>query len=264
MLKNYIILIVVLILSGCSNGKMKTSETYYLRVPGSDNPAYMKVVIQSKSELGKVELRQGWYPAEAVDALFGDISTDGSIDAHKTKELIRKSYNEALITAITNYLNKAKDTTVRFEELNKYLKAISRVRLIARDDITEFENKGVPVDVIEYNPAAEIIQRRSGQKLVFVFSADPNSVISKIETFSASNETKLEINKLIGAFATREKNIVEAEVEKFKVSKKYDALITAQLGLAGANLTKATTREDALLKIDTLIILLESIKGEKQ
>lgn len=253
-------LMLFVFLSACSKGTLDTSEVYYLRVSGPEHNAYMKVVVKTNSVGNKVELRQGWYPSEAVDALFGDLSSQNSVKSNESRDKIRAQYSEALASTIEAYLEKAKDPNTTLKDLESYLKAISRVKLMVRNNIENIPG----VDSIEYDVSSDVLHRRSGQKLVFVFSADPNDVIAGIESFANHSATKAEISKLVKYVSDREKSDVAIKLELSKIAKnKRDKLIFSQIEIANTSLNARLTKEEALVRVNRLLQLLNALNGGK-
>lgn len=239
----WLILLSLLMVSACG-GNMTTQETYYLRVPGAENNAYLKIIVVADSNLTEAELRQGWYPAEAVDELFGDISSEGSAKTLETRNTIREQYDRAIVKATRDYLDAAAKPGTSAEELRERLTVLSRVRLTARDNI---ENLKI-ADVIEYNPAANLIHRRSGQKLVFVLSSDPTDVINEIQGFAASNDTRALISRLTGVITAKERAAIAGSQVVDDVGAQQDGLISEQAKVTEAAFLQGRTRAEAELK----------------
>ena len=118
----YLISILILFLSGCSAGQMKFHEVRYLAVPSGDNLNVYRVTVKGYSQFTDAKFRSGWYPASAVDGLYGDVSNTKAIKALKVQEEIREEINKAILISTKKYLKKAIDPNATKEELRNLLK----------------------------------------------------------------------------------------------------------------------------------------------
>jgi len=212
---------------------MHVQETYYLAVPGQENTNYFRIKV-SGSAPGVAKYNAGWYPADAVDQLFGKVDDGSESSAKQTADSIRTSYNEAILSATQNYLAIAKEPTTSSEDLANHLAAIRRVRATAGDEVS-LPNGAVE---IEYDPMASIALRRAGGKLVFVLSAKPSESINVIQEFAVSKETSSSILRLGDLIKQRSQN----ELSELQAENKGN---TALNGLAVG-------------EIDELLILIDA------
>ena len=123
---------------------MDISERYYLGASNGDSRVYYRVTITGQTRLGVSEFRQGWFPAYAVDALFGDVSAEAA-KQQTVRDEMRSQIDEAMLLARKSYLDHAVSPDTTDEDLQKYLNAIRRVRLTARDS-TEGLTPSLPLN----------------------------------------------------------------------------------------------------------------------
>ena len=164
---------------------MQVEETYYLAVPGQENTNYFRIRVLGKAA-GESKYNGGWYPADAVDQLFGEITDSSEPASKQTKESIRTAYNEAILSATQSYLEAAKKPDATVEDLSNRLAAIRRVRATAGDEIA------LPPGAVEveYNPAASLSVRRAGEKLVLILSGNPSKTIEAIQGIAVADESR--------------------------------------------------------------------------
>ena len=246
-----------LALAGCSGGPTRSEEIFYVAVPSGDNVNFYRMKVEAGTQLGVTKYQSGWFPADTVDRLFGDVSESGSAAALKTEQDIRQALDSAIKDTAVGYLEAAKDPDSSSETIMRWLQAQRRVRAIAGD--------GVPLPEgaveIEYDPGAGLALRHAGQKLVFVLSSNPDQVMQNLRNFAGSKETSASVLRLADVVrAQAENRVVEAEAEA-AAALRLDALVVRQIDAALANVENAGNDRDALLdEVRTLLILLETLR----
>jgi hypothetical protein len=259
--------------TGCGTGPMNISERSYLGACNGDCRVYYRVTITGKTELGACEFRQGWFPASAVDALFGDVSAD-TAKQQTVRDELRRQIDEALLLANKNYLARAVDPKATSEDLQKCLDAIRRVRLTAQDSAEGLDG----AVVMEYQPNRDLVIRHSDEKLVLVLSSNPDEIITQLAQLSESERTEETINKFVEVLAFRENRDREkATEEKVAASSKlnvraadnsgFDGVISGRLTDLTAALEKGETDRDKLVGrvtglINTLRVVDENQGGQ--
>jgi len=222
-LARFALTVVVLSVSGCGN--MLIEEVYYLAVPGENNTNYYRIRVEAEARQGVAEYRAGWFPAETVDQLYGGSLEPDSAAAYRTREDLRGMYDEAIKQTMEGYLSAAKDPNASPEVIGNWLKASRRVRSAASDGVA------LPPGAIEveYDPAASLTLRHSGEKLVLMLSSDPSKVIEAMKNFTQSEKTGASVLRLADLVKQQAGNrVVEAEAEN-STSRKIDLQIASQL-----------------------------------
>ena len=242
----------------CSLGRMEVRETHYYAVPGEYSTNYYRLNVVAETILGDSEYRSGFFPANAVDNLFGDVSAEGGAKALEAKLQLEKQIRDSLLQVNAAYQAKARNPDSTELELEKLLDARRRVLAYPR------WNPEVLRDTIEidYNPSKGIAIRRADEKLVFVLSSNPDEVVGKIANFAESDKTVYSINQLAKVMAQRSRNEIAAKEASEEVNSKLDFLIHEQIKKALEILGDSpppTSKELAIKEIDILIHLLDSI-----
>ncbi len=253
------ILTVICLCVSCSLGQMDVRETHYYAVPGENNTNYYRLNVTAKTILGDAEYRSGYFPANAVDNLFGDVSAEGGAKALEAKRELEKQIRDSLVQVNAEYQAKARDPETTEQELDKLLEARRRVLAYPR------WNPEVLRDTIEidYNPSKGIAIRRADEKLVFVLSSNPDEVVGKIVNFAESDKTVYSINQFSQVIAQRSRNEIAAQEATGEVNRKLDILVYEQIKKALAILgdsPTATSKELAVKEIDVMIQLLYNVR----
>ena len=94
----------------------------------------MRVTVSANTVLSEAEFRQGWFPANAVDALFGDVSQKSGADAARVRNDIRGEIDAALTRAYKAFLAEVTKDEPDHDVVRERLKAIERVRLAPASD----------------------------------------------------------------------------------------------------------------------------------
>lgn len=171
---------------------MRIEEVHYFAVPNANNTNYYRLRVRAHTRLSVASFREGWFPATAVDALFGDVSEDSSGESLGAKLTLRGLYREAVVAVTKQWLNAAKNGEEEDAVLQGLHNARRRVLAYPSPNGEPYQNS---VEV-EYNPAKGVALQRAGEKLVFVLSANPDEVVGKIANFVQSEKTSLAIKQL--------------------------------------------------------------------
>lgn len=242
-------------LLGCSTGKMELWETHYLAVPSKDNVNYFRIRVYGKSKLGDSSFRSGWFPAPAVDALWGDASKAGASEAYKLENDLKKAIDDQILATKQAYVIAAANPKTDPAVLESLLAAERRVLATAGDAIP-LPDGAIEID---YNPGANIALRHAGQKLVFVMSSNPDEVIGTISNFSQSAETGATVLRLADVIRQRAVDEVAATEARNGARTKVNAAIVARMDALAA-VTDSANRTELTREIESLRILLENLR----
>jgi hypothetical protein len=240
---------------------MKIRERYYLGASNGDERVYYRITIKACTDMGDAEFRQGWFPSVAVDALFGDVSEEGSAEALTVREELRRQIDQKLIKARKAYLDLAIQPDAKPEDLKKQLLAIRNVRLAARDSLQDI---GEVAETIEYKPQADLVTYHAGQKLVLLLSSNPDQIITQLADLAEHTRTEQLFNKF--AFVMEGKEHMEnlRQLVAFEQSLQQSESVGTEIELAVEFLEDdekpVKNREKVLGRIDALISLLEAVE----
>jgi hypothetical protein len=250
------IAVLALVLGACSNARTRVDQTYFLAVPSETNINYFRVRVHALAHLGVTEFRSGWFPAEAVDSLYGDISNKSPTDAFLVKKQLREKYDAAILKATGGYLDAASDLKTPSAVLQAWLLAERRVRSVAGVETP------LPVGAveIEYNPGGGIATFHSGEKLVLVLASNPDTVIDAISGVSRDVQTGATVKSLADLVRQQSANDVASTEARNESSSKSDALIAARLGSVSDLLKADPKRGDLIREIESLRILAENLR----
>ncbi len=202
----------LLIIAGC--GTMKFSETHYYAVEDESNTNIYRLKITGKSVLGEAKYQSGYFPASAVDRVFGNVKGNGGtaeLQAHET--LITEIRNATLITT-QHYLKIASNPESTDEDIQKALNA--RRNILAYPSLSS----GAPANtrIIDYNPSRSLVLKNSDSKMVYVFSSNPDNVIGNIKNFAESDQTALAVSRLAQVTSQQTRNDVAEKEAVFTVT----------------------------------------------
>jgi hypothetical protein len=247
---------IVLGLSACSTGTTKIDQKYFLAVPSNTNVNYFRVRVRGESILSVTDFRSGWFPADAVDSLYGDVSQNGATEAFRVKEQLKAKYNAAILKAQDGYLAAASDPKTDPAVLQSWILAEHRVRATAGSEAP------LPAGAVEveYDPGRGITTAHAGEKLVLVLSSDPTSVIEAISAFSNDVQTGATVLNLADVMRQQSSNDVATTEARNAAKAKTDALIAQRLGALSDLLKTDPKRPDLVREIESLRMLLETYR----
>lgn len=248
--------LLALLASGCSLGVTHLEEVHYMAVPSGDNVNYYRVRLEAWTTLSKTKFASGWFPAEAVDSLYGSADEAAVAEAYKTRNQLREKYNEAILSTTDGYLKAAVDPSSKDEVIGSWLRAQRRVRATVGADLA------LPQGAveIEYNPASGIALRHAGEKLVFALSSNPDDVLGSIANFSKDAEIGATVLKLSEVVRQRAANDVAALVARNEARGKVNASIVKRIDASLEAVDKSDTALELQTEVDSLRILLESLR----
>jgi hypothetical protein len=182
--------------SGCTTGPMNISNVHYYAVKYNGDTNYYRLTLTANTSLGIAGYREGWFPATAVDKLFGEVSENSSQSALVTKEAIRADYDNAVKQATETYLKVAVDPDSTDAQLAKAYATRQRVVLYPNVNTLvgkpPFEQSGE----IAYSSDRGVAVPHSDEKLVIVLSSDPDAVVGAIASLAEDEKTAVTINNL--------------------------------------------------------------------
>jgi hypothetical protein len=250
------LVLVPLLLSACSTGQTRINETHFLAVPSGGHVNFYRVHVEGHTAFGVTDFHTGWYPADAVDSLYGDASDKGAVEAFRVKEQIRSKYDAAILKTQDGYLNAASDPKTDAGTLQSWLLAQRRVRATAGAD-TPLPQGAIE---LEYNPVGHLATPHAGQKLVLVLSSDPTSVIAAISSFSSEVQTGATVMDLADLVRQQTTNDLISAEARNDARAKTNPLIAQRLAALSDFLKTKPTRTDLLREIDSMRVLLENYK----
>lgn len=239
---------------GCSAGPMKISEKYYLEASDGYHKNYYRIRIDGDTKLGVAEFRQGWYAAEGVDALFGDVSAENAARSLTVRDQIKQKLDDAIVSTHGKYLKIAQKLNPKPEELIGAFEAMRRVRSMPVDERVMKDS-----DIMEYNPAESLVTPHRGQKLVMMLSSNPDQIISKISALAEEAGTLQLVTKVtdvIGAkeaagAAKAEETASLADATAEKIGGVFDSVITKLSDKSPANVKAQLASLLSILQIGT-------------
>jgi hypothetical protein len=255
-----LLLLYVALTVGCTTGPLKVEEVYYLAATNGEDTNYYRITVKANTQLGVAEYRSGMFPASAVDALFGDVSQEGSAKASLVRDQLKGQIDAALLQAHKDYETVAKNPETTDEQLQKYLATLARVRFVpfGRD----FQ---VPKSVtIQYDPLKGLTILRSDEKFVWVLSSNPDDVIGSIANFAEQEATEKAVLKFADVVVQSTRNEAAQRRARNTAGQTDDKLIAAQIDAALAAIEKNPTRPVAIEQVETLRQLLLALQGGGQ
>jgi hypothetical protein len=243
-------------LDACSLGRTRIDQTYFLAVPSDTNVNYFRVRVHGESVLGVTDFRSGWFPADAVDSLYGDASQKGATEAFRLKEQLKERYDAAILKATDGYLNAAADPKTSQAVLQSWLLAERHVRATAGAD-APLPSGAVEV---EYDPGRGLTTLHAGEKLVLVLASDPDTVIEAISAFSRDVQTGATVMNLADVIRQQSANDVATTEARNESRAKTDVLIAQRLSAVSDLLKTNPKRADLTREIESLRILVENYR----
>lgn len=248
--------LILIFFTSCSSGPMKIRERHYFAVSSGENTNYFRLRIEAKTKLGVSGYRSGWFPADAVDYAFGEISDKGGIEALKVRSQLKEQINKKILLTNNAWLEETAKADANFEKLDGLMMARRRILAYPSGNTPPYKE----AFEIEYNPAKGIHTRFSEDKLIFVLASDPDTVIANIASFVENQQTILAIEGLSSIITQRTQNDVVASEAIAETNESLDKLLLERIKLSEAMITDpATTKNELVREIDTLLILLDSV-----
>lgn len=249
--------------AACSSGPLKVNERYYLAASDrrGENINYYRITIRGSTALSVADFRQGWYPADALDAVFGDVSAESEPSALATKRALAAQIDQALIAIrqkIADELTASNGIPdmENFERVEKLRKAERELRIRARDQRDTDE-----LVTIEYDPAGPLVTRRAGEKLIFVLSANPDEILQNIAGFAEEQKTQLEIanfSRIVASAFSRNADRKLAEVQQIELS---DQLIANQVDATLSSVQQDVSQQNVLAQLRALRFVVDQVRA---
>ena len=182
-------------LTACTSGPMTVHEVQYYQVSDGKDANFYRLTIDADTRLGVSEYHSGWFPARSVDALFGDVSQVGGVEALKFRTQLEGLINSNILYTTENYLMKAREAKADPAELEDLFKARKRILAYPADGPVKPFTGADSVEM-HYNPLKGLVTLHEDEKMVFFVSSNPDDIVGKIANFSRSTETALSVQKL--------------------------------------------------------------------
>jgi len=241
-----------------SCGRMKINETHYYAIPSSDsdNINIFRLNINGETVLSDAKYQSGWYPANAVDSLFGNVISNGGTGDLQARQDIETQYRNAMVKATKKYMAVALKPSSTQAQIQQAMQV--RRRVLAYPSLAEkVPNSAV---IVDYNPSKGVAERHANEKLVFILSANPDAVVGNIKNFAESDQTALAVSHLAKVTSQRVRNEVVAEEAKEAIDK-YAIKVQLDRSIAMLENTKKTAdKKQIKAQIDILIEFLEGAK----
>jgi len=231
-------------LGSCGMGSMHLKSERYFAVSNGENTNYFRLRAYANTKLGVAEFRSGWYPKDAVDALFGDVGESGSIAAREAQQKIEHEFADASVQMASQWtaavLNSAADSKQEFEARLRRIMDARRYLVTApvpgSDGEVQFQN----ATTMEYDVSRPLWLRHANEKLVFTLSSNPDEVIGKIAAFANEQETAVTVNRLADALQAAIQDRVDSDAASAQVSKETSNRLQTELASTITDLADAT------------------------
>lgn len=249
-----------MVLACCSSGPMNVEETYYLKVTNGQDNGYIRINVSAGTHLSEARYNSGWYLAEAVDALFGNISEDPDGATGAARDAMRERLIEALKAGQEAYLRLALDENTTDKQLTAALHRWKRVRFAPGFDSPSIRDS----ILVEYNAAQDIETVRAGKKLVFFLSANPDQIIQSISKFANDAETKAAIQRFSEVIIQRAMAEVDERKARAEVTAQLDQVLAARITSVADKLENTASppaRDTAVGELESLRALANSLQN---
>lgn len=239
---------------------MNVEETYYLKVTNGQDNGYIRINVSAGTHLSEARYNSGWYLAEAVDALFGNISEDPDGATGAARDAMRERLIEALKAGQEAYLRLALDENTTDKQLTAALHRWKRVRFAPGFDSPSIRDS----ILVEYNAAQDIETVRAGKKLVFFLSANPDQIIQSISKFANDAETKAAIQRFSEVIIQRAMAEVDERKARAEVTAQLDQVLAARITSVADKLENTASppaRDTAVGELESLRALANSLQN---
>jgi hypothetical protein len=253
----FLALAAALALGGCSLGRMEVDEVYYLKLTNGTDSAYTRVTVKGSTFLSDSKYRSGWFPSEAVDTVLGNVGDDTTGKTRAARDEMRDQLIDAMKQAHENFLAVALKPDASEAEIRQALQSWARTRLAPIGDDPDVEG----AIIVEYNPAQGLETFRSDEKLIFVLSANPDTVIRSISQIANDNETKAAIQRFTNVIVEQAKADVEAKKATADVAAKADVFLAGQVDAVAQAMDSKANRDAVVRQTEALISLLRGVDG---
>lgn len=242
-----------LVLTACSSGPMDIEETYYLKATNGQYDSYIRVQVEGRTRVSDARYQSGWYLAEAVDAVFGNVAEDPTGTTGAARDAMRDRLIEALKAAQDAYLTVALNENATDAQVMAALQRWKRVRFAPGFANPEIED----AILVEHNPGQSIETLRAGKKLVFFLSANPDQIIQSISSFSNDAQTKVAIQRFSEVMIQNQLADIEERKAAAGVDAQLDKVLATRVNNVATRLKAAGSKPD----IDAAIGELEALRS---
>ena len=245
----------LLCLQTASCGTMTVKETHYYAIEQNDNTNIYRVKVKAHTVLGEAKYQSGWYPTNAVDSLYGNVRANGGQADLQARQDIETLVRNATVQSIKDYITVALNPASTDPEIQRAMQV--RRNVLAYPSLTE----GIPEysRIIDYNPSYGVAVRHGDEKMVFVLSSNPDTVIGNIKNFAESDKTALAVGHLAEVTSQRVRNEIVSEEAKESIKRKA---IDLQMDNSIALLEAASADEKDKIE-DQIKLLIEFMEGVK-
>jgi hypothetical protein len=200
---------------GCST-KAEFKKTEMFAEYGNNCSAqYYRVTTEIMGKNAQVDYRSGWYDAVAVDALFGNISAEQTIEAATAKR--KKTAIQKTLDNYMKALEDGEDATAIAKKKADYESAL----------------QGIQGTTTLGDPPSSVLDH-ADDKFVIILSSDPDKVIELIKGKVQSNNLKDTISYVLArknsSQLTRAK--IDLKILEKKAEQMKQAVETSESGIA--------------------------------
>jgi hypothetical protein len=212
-------------------GKMELKSEKYFAVSNGDNTNYFRQRVYAETKLGVAEFRSGWYPKDAVDALFGDVSSSAGIAAREAQEKIEREFADASVQMAKQWTGAVLNSTTD-PNLGTHLKNLMDARrylvtapVPGSDGAIQFDH----ATTMEFDVSRPLWLRHVDEKLVFTLSSNPDEVIGKITAFANEQETAVTVNRLTDSLRATIQDRVDSDAASADVAMESSKRMRSEL-----------------------------------
>jgi hypothetical protein len=245
--------VLVVVAAGCTTGPMDVREVRYWAVANGEDTNYYRMRVSGATRLGVAGYKSGWFPARAVDRLFGDVSSEGGVAELQVRSELEAQIAQKIKETQGAWLNAAADPNADEGLLRKLMEARRRVLAYPASTVVPYPG----AIEVEYNPGVGVATRYADEKLVFVLASNPDEIIASLARFVEEDKTTLTINRMAGLLTQRAAAEVAAKKGTLEVDKASDPRMRASLGSAREKLAAGTTKPAALEAVDVLLTIVD-------
>lgn len=242
-------------LAGCTTGPMDIREVRYWAVSNGKETNYYRLRVTGATRLGVAGYKSGWFPARAVDRLFGDVSSDGGVTELQVRTELEQQIAEKIKATQSRWLQAAENPDADPATLRALMEARRRILAYPAKTATPFPD----AIEVEYNPGLGVATRYADEKLVFVLASNPDEIISSLARFVEEDKTVLTVNRLAGIITQRAAVDVASREAVQSVDKGSDARLVEGMQKTRTRLAPGTDKATALGAVDVLLTLVDSL-----
>ena len=206
-------LLICLLTAAC--GQMQIRERHYYAIENNDNTNIFRLKVKASTVLGDAKYQSGWYPANAVDSLYGNVRSSGGQADLQARQEIETEVRNAIVQATKDYNVVALKPASTEADIQRAMQVRRNVLAYPSLWMNIPENSRI----IYYNPSKGVVTNHSDEKMVFVLSSNPDAVIGNIKNFAESDKTALAVSHLAKVTSQRVRNEIVAEEAKESIGR---------------------------------------------